>query len=109
MNHPTVPEHELRLGTMGRGDLDWPSRVARFQRPLCGETLPQQINRISGLGNIRPVVAAHPQKVAEQFIPPAKTASYHEPEMGEVRLAEIADKRIETANFINRILFANRA
>lgn len=109
MNHPTIPEHELHLGCMGRGDLDWASRVAKFNRPLCAETLPQQIRRISSVNNLRTVAVVSPAKVIEQVILPCKTASYHEPEMGEGRLAEIADKRIETANFINRILFANHA
>lgn len=109
MNHHTIPEHELRLGTMGRGDLDWAARVAAFKRPLCAETLPQQINRISSIKALHPVTVASPAKVVEQFIGPCKTASYHEPEMGEGRIAAIADNRIETANFINRILYANHA
>ena len=108
-NYPVIPKNELRLGVMGRGDLDWAARVARFQRPACAETLPQQIARISSVKNLRPVAVASPAQVVEQVILPCKTASYHEPEMGEGRIAEIADRRIETADFINSILFANRA
>ena len=110
MNHPTIPEHELRLGCMGRGDLDWAARVAKFNRPLCAETLPQQIRRISSLDELhppRPVVS--PAKVVEQVILPCKGASYHEPEMGEGRIAAITDNCIETSNFINRILYPKRA
>ena len=108
MNYHTIPEHELRLGAMGRGDLDWASRVAAFKRPLCAETLPQQINRISSIKNLRTVTVS-PAKVVEQFIGPCKGSSFHEPEIGEGRIAAIADCRIETSNFINRILYANHA
>ena len=101
--YPTIPERELHLGCMGRGDLDWASRVAKFRRPACMETLPQQVARITS----KSALGFHPAKAvatAEQLILPCKGASYHEPEMGEGRLAAIADGRIAAADFVNRAL-----
>ena len=102
-NYPVIPKNELRLGVMGRGDFDWASRVTRFQRPACAEALPQQIARISSKSSL----GYHPVKAVtavEQLILPCKGAAYHEPEMGEGRLAEIADSRIAAADFVNRAL-----
>ena len=102
--YPTIPERELHLGCMGRGDLDWASRVAKFRRPACMETLPQQVARITSTSNVHPVVAHKAVAAVELTILPCKGASYHDPEMGEGRLAAIADSRIAAADFVNRAL-----
>lgn len=104
-SHTSLEDHELQAKSgVQFGELDWAKKTTHFQRPICAETLSQQIHRISSVRNLGSITAACPAKVVEQFIGPAKSNGHHEPEMGEGRLAAIADARISSADFVNHIL-----
>lgn len=104
-SHTSLEDHELQAKSgVQFGELDWAHKTTHFQRPICSETLVQQIHRISSVRNLGSITAACPAKVVETFIGPCKAAGFHNPEMGEGRLADIADNRIAASDFVNHIL-----